>query len=43
MIDELTEYVECTGFKDYYNREIKDKTKEVIRKLYSEVFGKWDN
>lgn len=40
MIDELTEYAECAGFKDYYNREIKDKTEEEIRKLYSEVFGK---
>ena len=40
MIDELTEYAENSGFKDYYNKKIKDKTEEEIKKLYKEVFGK---
>ena len=39
MIDELTEYAENSGFKDYYNKAIKGKTEEEIRKLYLEVFG----
>lgn len=40
MIDRLTEYAENSGFKDYYNRVIKDKSEEEIKKLYREVFGK---
>ena len=40
MINELTEYAENSGFKDYYNKKIKDKTEEEIKKLYKEVFGK---
>ena len=40
MIDELTEYAENSGFKDYYNKAIKGKTEEEIKKLYKEVFGK---
>lgn len=40
MIDELTEYAENSGFKDYYNKAIKGKTEEEIRKLYLDVFGK---
>ena len=40
MIDELTEYAENSGFKDYYNKVIKGKNEDEIRKLYLEVFGK---
>ena len=40
MINELTEYAENSGFKDYYNKKIKDKNEEEIKKLYKEVFGK---
>ena len=40
MINELTEYAENSGFKDYYNKVIKGKSEEEIRKLYLEVFGK---
>lgn len=40
MIYELTEYAENSGFKDYYNKAIKGKTEEEIKKLYREVFGK---
>ena len=40
MINELTEYAENSGFKDYYNKKIKDKNEDEIRKLYLEVYGK---
>ena len=40
MINKLTEYAENSGFKDYYNKVIKGKSEEEIRKLYLEVFGK---
>ena len=40
MIDKLTEYAENSGFKDYYNKAIKGKTEEEIKRLYLEVFGK---
>ena len=40
MINELTEYAENSGFKDYYNKVIKGKNEDEIRKLYLEVFGK---
>ena len=40
MINELTEYAENSGFKDYYNKVIKGKNEDAIRKLYLEVFGK---
>lgn len=40
MIDELTEYAENSGFKNYHDKVIKGKTEEEIKKLYSQVFGK---
>lgn len=40
MIDELAEYAENSGFKDYYNKFLKDKSEDEIKKLYIEVFGK---
>lgn len=38
MIDELCEYAEAAGFADYYNRELKGKSEEVIMKIYENVF-----
>ena len=38
MIDELCEYAEAAGFADYYNSELKSKSKEEIAVLYDMVF-----
>lgn len=39
MVEELTEYCECAGFADFYNRVLKHKTKEEIVVMYKETFG----
>ena len=38
MIDEICEYAEAAGFADYYNRELKGKSKEEIVKIYKNIF-----
>ena len=34
MIEELEEFYETAGFANYYERELKGKTDEQIRKMY---------
>lgn len=36
MIEELEENYEAAGYADYYNRVLKGKTDEEIRKIYTE-------
>lgn len=38
MLDELTEYYECAGFADFYDRSLKDLTEDQIRELYRNTF-----
>ncbi|MVX66479.1 hypothetical protein GKZ28_22650 [Clostridium chromiireducens] len=38
MIEELEAYYEAAGFNDIYEMELKHKTEDEIRKLYSVTF-----
>ena len=38
MIEDLEQYYESAGFSDYYQRELKNKTTDEIRKLYKTTF-----
>lgn len=38
MIEDLEQYYESAGFSDFYQRELKNKTTDEIRKLYKTTF-----
>ena len=40
MIEELVMYYEAAGFADIYERELKDKTEDEIREVYSTNINK---
>ena len=39
MIEALAHYYEAAGFEDVYNKELKDKNEDEIRKMYSEIIN----
>ena len=38
MVEDLEQYYEATGFTDFYQQELKNKTEDEIRELYRSSF-----
>ena len=38
MVEDLEQYYEATGFTDFYQQELKNKTEDEIRELYRSTF-----
>ena len=38
MIVQLEQYYESVGFSDYYNKVLKDMSKEQIKEQYNKIF-----